>query len=89
MSEMLNRHTINSPPFRIKVLDLEDVKLSSEYLVWNFYSFYEQYFHAFSKKELINIKSGEVEFGKMPMNLPLDSGKMLMEDVDPVVFDMY
>lgn len=75
MSDMLNRHTIDSPPFRIKVLDLEDVKLASEYLIWNFFSWYEFYFTVFAKKEVAIVKSYTIEFGrKLPASMDLGSG---------------
>lgn len=96
MSDMLNRHTIDSPPFRVKILDLCDVKLASNYLIWNFYSWYNHYYGVFSKKEVMNIKSTVVNFGRMPMSLSLGDGQAFdkqktgaSSDVHPVIFDMY
>jgi hypothetical protein len=88
MSDMLNRHTIDSPPFRIKILDLEDVKLASQHLIWNFYSWYSHYYHVMAKKRLIVIKSSTVQFGNMPMSLSCDEGTIVDQPVQTIV-DMY
>lgn len=96
MSDVFNRHTIDSPPFRVKILDLSDVKLASNYLIWNFYSWYSHFYSVFSKKEVMNIKSTVVNFGRMPMSLSQNDGQVFdrqksgaTTDVHPVIFDMY
>ena len=88
MSDMLNRHTIDSPPFRIKILDLEDVKMASQHLVWNFYSWYSHYYHVMAKKRLIVISSSTVKFGNMPMNLSCSEGTQTAQP-SPIIVDMY
>ena len=90
MSDLLNRHTIDSPPKRIKVLDLEDVKLASQYLISNFYLWYENYDQVFSKKVMAVVKSDVVQFGRMPLNQPLNEGE-LVENPDqiPMQVEMY
>jgi hypothetical protein len=88
MSDMLNRHTIDSPPFRIKILDLEDVKTASQHLVWNFYSWYTHYYHVMAKKRLIVIASSSVKLGNMPMNLACSEGTLTDQPL-PVIANMY
>jgi hypothetical protein len=88
MSDMLNRHTIDSPPFRIKILDLEDVKMASQHFVWNFYSWYTHYYHVMAKKRLIVIASSTVKFGNMPMSLACSEGALTDQPL-PIIANMY
>ena len=73
--EMLIRHSLFRPPHSIKIFDLEEVKLISNFFINSFYKNFSLYHYVYTPNLNYEINTFEMFGSRFPNVETLDEGK--------------
>ena len=82
---ILDRHSIQRPPYSIMIFNPEDRALLTEYLVHTFFKHYLLYQYAFTPQNDIFITTSSTFPQKLPNSLPLTAGKEFQPSEVPIL----
>lgn len=89
MKDTINTYSYDDVPYRCHILDLEDVRYLSHYIVYNMYSLYDVYYRLFSPHLQAHLSFVSSHSHSFPLTLDIEYSTQVDPSEVPIISHLY